>query len=174
MAVWSINNSACTRYPGLLLGPTILAACAGYSPGNLQPGTPITDVVARMGQPTGEYRSADGTRRVEFARGPFGKHTYMVDVNPQDQVIKWEQVLTEQKFFNLAVGMSEAEVLYDIGRPSEVLSIPRRQEQVWSYRYDTHERCVWFQVNIDQPTKKVTALGKGMDPKCGNGNHRTN
>ena len=172
MAAWSIRDATCTRFPALVLGSTILAACAGYSPGNLQPGTPIADVVARMGQPTSEYRGPDGTRRVEFARGPFGKHTYMVDVNPQGQVIRWEQVLTEQNFFNLAVGMSEAEVLYNIGRPSEVLSIPRRQEQVWSYRYDTYERCIWFQINIDQPTKKVTALGKGTDPKCGNGNFR--
>jgi len=43
-----------------------------------------------------------------------------VDVNPQGQVIKWEQVLTEQEFFNLAVGMSEAEVLHNTGGISNV------------------------------------------------------
>ena len=115
MAAWSISDLTYTRHPALVLGSTILAACASYGPGDLQPGTPIADVAARMGQPTGEYRGPDGTRRVEFARGPFGKHTYMMDVDPQGQVIRWEQVLTEQKFFNLAVGMSEAEVLYNIG-----------------------------------------------------------
>src|SRR5262245_269222 len=94
--------------PPLLIASPLLAA----SPGDLQPGTPINDVIARMGQPTGEYRGPDGTRRVEFARGPAGKHTYMVDVNPQGQVVKWEQVLTDQKFSTLMVGMSEADVLY--------------------------------------------------------------
>jgi outer membrane protein assembly factor BamE (lipoprotein component of BamABCDE complex) len=158
--------------PLLLLGSTLLAACAGYTPGDLQPGTPIGDVIARMGQPTGEYRGPDGMRRVEFARGPAGKHTYMVDVNPQGQVVKWEQVLTDQKFSALMVGMSEADVLYTIGRPSEVLSIPRRQEQVWSYRYPSYETCIWFQVNIDQPTKKVTQLGHGIDWKCDPGDLR--
>src|SRR5215510_14564413 len=125
----------------------MLAACAGYSPGDLQPGTPIGDMIARMGQPTGEYPGPGGTRRVEFARGPAGKHTYMVDVNPQGQVVGWEQVLTEQKFATLAVGMPESDVLYAIGRPSEVMNIPRRQEQVWSYRYASYESCIWFQVN---------------------------
>ena len=144
----------------------LLAGCAGYGPGNLQPGTPIGDVVARMGPPTGEYPGPNGTRRVEFARGPMGKHTYMVDVDGQGRVIKWEQVLTLQKFFALQPGMSEQELLYTIGRPSEVMSIPRRQEQVWSYRYDTYERCIWFQVNIDQPTHKVTAAGNGVDWRC--------
>ena len=156
----------------MVLGSTLLAACAGYSPGDLQPGTPIADVVARMGSPTGEYPGPNGTRRVEFARGPAGKQTYMVDVNPQGQVIKWEQVLTEQKFASLAVGMPEADVLYNIGRPSDVLNIPRRNEQVWSYRYANYESCIWFQVNIDQPTRKVTELGHGIDWQCDPGGMR--
>lgn len=160
--------------PVLVLGSTMLSACAGYSPGDLQPGTPIADVIARMGPPTGEYPGPNGMRRVEFARGPAGKHTYMVDVNPQGQVIKWEQVLTEQKFASLAVGMPETDLLYAIGRPAEVLSIPRRNEQVWSYRYATYETCIWFQVNIDQPTKKVSELGHGIDWKCDPGGNRKN
>ncbi len=157
--------------PLALAATAMLGACAGYSPGNLQPGTPLTDVVARMGPPTGEYPGPDGTRRVEFARGPFGKHTYMIDVNAQGQVVKWQQVLFENNFNSLPVGMTEQELLYRIGRPSEILSIPRRQEQVWSYRYEINW-CQWFQVNIDQPTKKVTATGYGIDWKCDAGDVR--
>jgi hypothetical protein len=158
--------------PMALAGSLLLASCAGYSPGNLQPGTPIADVIARMGPPTNEYPGPDGTRRVEFARGPFGKHTYMIDVNAQGQVIKWEQVLTENNFLSIPVGITERELLYRLGRPSEVLSIPRRHEQVWSYRYDVTTYCQWFQVNIDQPTKMVTATGYGIDWKCDAGDRR--
>src|SRR5688572_13494017 len=76
----------------------LLGGCAGYSPGQLAAGTPVSDVVARMGEPTGQYTLADGARRLEFARGPSGRHTYMIDVDAQGRVTRWQQVLTEQMF----------------------------------------------------------------------------
>jgi hypothetical protein len=166
----TITLEGMTKREGLvvLAASTMLVACASYGPGNLQPGTPITDVITRMGPPTGEYPGPNGTRRVEFARGPMGKHTYMIDVNPQGQVIKWDQVLTENNFLALPNGISEQELLYRLGHPAEVLNLPRRNEQVWSYRYDV-AYCQWFQVNIDQPTKKVTASGYGLDWRCAGG-----
>jgi len=164
-------GSARAGVPAALVAATMLAACVGYNPGNLQPGTPISDVIARMGPPTGEYPRPDGTKRVEFARGPFGKHTYMIDVDSQGRVITWQQVLTENNFLTIPNGITERELLYRIGRPSEVMSIPRRQEQVWSYRYET-TFCQWFQVNIDQPSKTVTATGMGIDWKCDAGDSR--
>ena len=165
-----VLDPSSVRSASLRLGLTALfaialSACAGYSPGDLKPGTPISEVTARMGPPTGEYAGPDGSRRYEFARGPFGKHTYMIDVNPQGQVTQWDQVLNDGNFDSLPVGLSEQELLYRIGHPAEILELPRRQEQVWSYRYQVYE-CIWFQASIDQPTKKVTSYGRGIDWKC--------
>lgn len=142
----------------------VLAGCAGYSPGDLAPGTPVSDVMARMGQPTNQYPQPDGSRRLEYARGPYGKHTYMIDVNPQGQVTGWQQVLTEKNFEALPVGMPESELLYRLGRPSDAMSIPRRGERVWSYRYDAIF-CQWFQVSLDN-AGRVTSTGYGVDPLC--------
>jgi hypothetical protein len=40
----------------------------------------------------------DGTQRLEFARGPFGRHTYMVDLDAQGRVANVEQVLDARHF----------------------------------------------------------------------------
>jgi hypothetical protein len=117
-----------------------------------------------MGEPTNEYPQPDGSRRLEFARGPYGKHTYMIDVDPQGRVVRWEQVLTEKNFEAVPVGISQSELLYRLGRPSHVMHIPRRGERVWSYRYDA-VFCQWFQVSLDQ-AGRVSSTGYGIDPLC--------
>lgn len=142
----------------------MLVGCAGYGPGQLAPGTAVTEVTARMGQPTNEYRQGDGSRRLEYARGPYGRHTYMIDVNPQGQVTQWQQVLTEKNFESLPNGLSQAELMYRLGRPSHEMSIPRRGERVWSYRYEAIF-CQWFQVSLDN-AGKVTSTGYAPDPLC--------
>ena len=143
----------------------LLGGCAGYSPGQLAAGTPVSDVVARMGEPTGQYTLADGARRLEFARGPSGRHTYMIDVDAEGRVTRWQQVLTEQMFNSTPKGITRQEVLQRLGRPSHEMIIPRRNERVWSYRYES-PFCQWFQVSLDRTTDKVTETGYNVDPAC--------
>ncbi|MCW7538306.1 hypothetical protein OOT46_10680 [Aquabacterium sp. A7-Y] len=144
----------------------LLAGCAtAYSPGQLAAGTPASEVIARMGPPTGEHAGPQGTRRLEFARGPFGKHTYMVDLDSQGRVTGWQQVLDEKTFNALPVGIGRQDVLYRLGRPSNVMEIPRRNELVWSYRYDA-VFCQWFQVSLDRTSQQVTSTNYNVDPMC--------
>ena len=63
-----------------------LSACAGYSPRGMQVGDSADDVLRTMGQPTSRYQLPQGGTRLEFARGPYGKHTYMIDVDAQGRV----------------------------------------------------------------------------------------
>jgi hypothetical protein len=152
-------------FAGLGLAAAGLAGCAGYGPGPLVSGVSEVEVVNRMGPPTGNHVGPDGLRRLEFARGPYGRHTYMVDLDGQGRVRSWEQVLTEERFNVVPVGASRADVLYRLGRPSEVISIPRRNELVWSYRYES-PFCQWFQVSLDRTSSRVTSTGYGVDPLC--------
>jgi hypothetical protein len=151
--------------PAVLGVSVLLAGCAGYGPGPLASGATEAEVVARMGAPTGDHVGPDGQRRLEFARGPYGRHTYMVDLDGQGRMRSWEQVLTESRFNAVPVGASRADVLYRLGRPSEVISIPRRNELVWSYRYES-PFCQWFQVSLDRSSSQVTSTGYGVDPLC--------
>ena len=141
------------------------AGCVGYGPQGLSRGAPEQAVVQRMGPPTGVYPRPEGGRRLEFARGPMGRHTFMVDLDPGGRVLQWEQVLTEARFNALQAGLSRQEVLYRLGRPSHEMHIPRRHERVWSYRYES-PFCQWFQVSLDTRTDRVTQTGYNVDPLC--------
>lgn len=148
----------------LAFAVTILAGCAGYSPKGLPPGTSSAQAIQQLGPPTGRHAGDNGGMRLEFARGPYGKHTYMLDFDANDRLIDWKQVLTEENFLELKIGMSKAEVLRRIGRPSDVMFLSRQQHQLWSYRYDT-PFCIWFQVSLDT-SDRVAELGHNMDPIC--------
>ena len=141
----------------------LLAGCAGYSPGNLRPGQSEADLRARMGAPTGRYAFADGGAQVEYARGPMGKHTYMVDVDSAGRVRGWQQVLTEANFESVAIAEPQADVRRQLGRPSEVRVGWRGVGEVWSYRYESLF-CRWFQVWLVEG--RVREASFASDPMC--------
>lgn len=144
----------------------LLSGCASYGPSGLAAGVGEAQVIERMGAPTARYPQADGGERLEFARGPMGRHTYMLDFDAGNRLLRWDQVLTEQNFLDLKIGMSRDEVLQRIGHPSQVRYLSRQQHQLWSYRYET-PFCVWFQVSLDT-SNKVAELGHNIDPQCDN------
>jgi hypothetical protein len=144
----------------------VLAACStAYSPKGLAPGSSEAAVVQAMGQPTGQSALPAGGKRLEFARGPFGKETYMVDFDPQGRMLRWEQVLTEPNFAKVRPGMDKSEVLAMIGRPSDISGYGLHEKrEAWSYRYDS-PFCVWFQIGMTLEGKVVDS-GYGPDPLC--------
>jgi hypothetical protein len=141
----------------------LLASCAGYGPGSVRPGQSADEVARAMGQPTGRYTLPQGGTRLEYARGPFGKHTYMVDLDAQGRVQRWQQVLTENNFGGVRAGWTQDELLLALGRPAERRSGGRQGGEVWSYRYDA-VFCQWFQVSVKGG--RVTDMAYGPDPLC--------
>lgn len=141
-----------------------LAACQSYSPRGFKPGTTQAQLEAGMGPPTATYPLADGGRRLEFARGPWAKHTYMVDFDRDGRLVRSEQVLTEHQFATIALGQTRDDVLQRIGHPSDVKRLGWQNRMLWSYRYDA-VFCQWYQVSFD-PEWKVVDTGYGPDPMC--------
>lgn len=141
-----------------------LGGCASYGPPRIQPGQPADLLPQSMGQPTGRYALPDHGTRLEYARGPMGKHTYMVDVGADGRVAGWQQVLTESNFNAVAEGVPDDELLQRLGRPSERRGGGRQGGEVWSYRYDSTPFCQWFQVSVIDGRVKNTAYGP--DPLC--------
>ncbi|HEV7913736.1 MAG TPA: hypothetical protein VGP22_08205 [Albitalea sp.] len=152
------------RLAPLLFAAAAVAGCAtGYGPASLKTGATVAEATAAMGAPTGRYPH-DGGERLEYARGPFGKHTYMLDFDPQGRLNGWQQVLTESRFDDIRAGMSRDEVLMALGHPSQARPLSYQQRDLWSYRYDA-PFCKWFQVGIDRQGK-VVDTGYGPDPMC--------
>ena len=145
-----------------------LAACAGYSPPQDLRGLSESEVVQLMGPPTGHYQLPEGPTRLEFARGPYGRHTYMVDFE-QGKVTQWDQVLDRRYFEAVTPGMTSDQLLRFIGHPSEVHGM-MRNGKIWSYRYFNSD-CLWWQAQLDAQGT-VTAAGYASAPGCDGMNAR--
>jgi hypothetical protein len=141
-----------------------LTACAGYGPGaDVRAGSSEAEVVQTMGPPTGRYTLLNGTQRLEFARGPFGRHTWMVDLDAQGRVANVEQVLDAQHFARVMPGQTRDDVLRTLGRPGERVGM-YRNGQIWSWRYANND-CLWWQAQFDAQGV-VTAAGYAPERGC--------
>ncbi|MEF7613294.1 hypothetical protein V4F39_05170 [Aquincola sp. MAHUQ-54] len=147
-----------------VLAGLALAGCAAYGPGAVQTGQTAQQVAASMGEPTGRHALPQGGTRLEYARGPMGKHTYMVDLGADGRVTGWQQVLTEPNLFAQAQpGVPVDTLLRELGHPSERRHGGWQGGEVWSYRYDAWG-CLWFQVSVVGGQVKDAA--QGIDPAC--------
>jgi hypothetical protein len=101
----------------------LLAGCAvlpgAYGPGPLRAGDSAAAVRDRMGVPTEQLSRPDGTQRWVYARGPMGRHTWMVDVGADGRVTQLFQALEPARFATVAAGSPEAEVRSRLGPPAE-------------------------------------------------------
>ncbi len=142
----------------------LLGACAPVPPA---PGTSASDVQAAWGRPTASYALPDGKSRLEYATGPFGRTTWMVDLDAGGRVVASRQVLGEAEFLQVqtAGAISRDELLRWLGTPGE-----RKHGgalvggELWSWRYPTND-CLWFQVSLSA-AGVVTGSGYGIDPRC--------
>jgi hypothetical protein len=141
----------------------LLGACASYGPSAIQPGMAAGEVQRLMGPPTGRHVLAGGASRLEFARGPQGLHTYMVDLDPAGRVTRWEQVLDESQFHAIQPGMPQEELLRRLGRPAFARPGGRQPGEVWTYRFDD-VFCRWWQVEVVD--SRVRGAGFAPDPRC--------
>lgn len=149
--------------PSLLLAPLFVSACAGYAPSAHLVGMGRDAVVAHMGHPDRE-RQTDSGFRLEFPRGPYGKHTWFVYFDRMGAAKRAEQVLTEPNFAHVHEGMTQDAVLEQLGRPGVVQPLLRDRGVVWSYRYDNN-LCQWFQVELSAQ-QVVRSAGYGQPPEC--------
>jgi hypothetical protein len=146
-----------------------LGACASYGPRDWPPGTPRSEVVKAMGAPTVERGptrdAAPGTvRRLVYARGPMGHHTYMLDFDADQRLLAATQVLTSSRFSQVQPGMQRQDLLDLLGPPTDVRSFPRQREHVWAYRHE-NTMCLWFEISVSE-AGRVTGTGEGPDPVC--------
>jgi hypothetical protein len=151
--------------PLLFAATLALTACAAYGPSGLATGSTEAEVIKKMGSPTGQRSLPEGGKRLEFARGPSGFHTFMLDFDAQGRLQRWDQVLTEENFAKIQPGMDQSDVLALLGRPSEITGYGwHERRNAWSYRY-WNSFCQWFQVGVTLEGK-VADSAYATDPVC--------
>src|SRR4249920_3098299 len=154
------------RLIAILAPAALLVACAGGAPPKDLTGRSEADVIQAMGQPTGRYTLPNGGTRLEYAKGPAGDVTYMVDLDAQGRVVKMDQVLDAEHFDVVSAGMKSEALLRFIGRPCARDGV-RGGGQIWSWRY-VNSSCLWWQAQLDAQDV-VVSTGYGPLPGCGTG-----
>jgi outer membrane protein assembly factor BamE (lipoprotein component of BamABCDE complex) len=102
----------------------------------LTPGVTTEEQVRnQMGRPEIERTFTDGSKRLEYPRGPQGLNTYMVDIDRDGILQDITQVLTATNFARVQPGMSEDEVRRMLGKPGQVAVFPLKPETVWSWKW---------------------------------------
>lgn len=137
----------------ILLG-TIMFGCAGYSPhqGYLGQRPNVVGetrevLLSLMGHPEREQSSPDGMQVLHFPRGPAGSHTYFIYLDQNDKVMRWEQVLTEDRFDTIQPGMSKDQVIGILGITKITHGLARNRGYVWHYRYE-NPHCKSFVIEF--------------------------
>ena len=154
-----------TTLAGCLLAAALaLSGCAVLAPTLPKPGQDEAGVRALMGTPTGRYTLPGGAQRLEYAKGPEGRETFMVDLDPAGKVTGTAQVLNERQFAKVTNGMDKEDLLRLIGRPGK-----RQHEfqdrETWYWLYPTYD-CLHFAVTLSPMGKVVHGGAYLPDPRC--------
>jgi hypothetical protein len=145
-----------------LLAACVLAGCTTPPPA----GSSRDEVQRAWGAPTARYALPQGGERLEYASGPYGRTTWMLDLDAGGRLLQSRQVLGEAEFAQLqqAQGLTRDELLRWIGTPGERRGIARPRGEVWSWRYPTND-CLWFEATVGGDGR-VHGTGYGIDPRC--------
>ncbi len=157
-----------TRAWALLLAITPLgAACDFIAQKDLTPGQSTeADVRRWMGQPEMIWEESDGSRTLEYPRGPMGKETYFVTIGADGRYRSIEQVLTEENFRKVQPGMTRDQVRQILGKPGEISRFKRQNEEVWGWRYlEATQRTMFFYAHFDQDTGLLKRTDQMQDWK---------
>ena len=154
------------RWPGLLAAGIglVLAACAPVAPTLGQSGDAL---LGQWGAPTDRHTLPGGGQRLEYATGPWGRTTWMIDLDRDGRVRSAEQVLNTAHFADVAVrarGLTRQAVQFELGRPGERKAVGWLGGELWSWRYPTND-CLWFQVSFDAQGL-ATGAAYNIDPAC--------
>jgi hypothetical protein len=155
-------EAAMPRFTLPALGTVLLAACAITPP--VQPGQTEAEVRAAFGTPTGTYALPGGGQRLEYSRQPFGRVTYMVDLDAAGRVAGVNQVMQPRYFAQVTDGMPRDELLRLLGRPAERAGEWQNRE-TWSWRYPTND-CLWFRVTLSADQRVINGGSTMTDPAC--------
>jgi outer membrane protein assembly factor BamE (lipoprotein component of BamABCDE complex) len=119
------------------IAASVLPGCDAVFLDQFKPGISTSaEVQKRMGTPASEYTNADGSITWEYNRQPQGVHTHMLTFGPDKVLQRIEQVLTDENYAKLVLGMSKEQVQRILGKPGSTVTFPMKKEEVWDWRVE--------------------------------------
>jgi outer membrane protein assembly factor BamE (lipoprotein component of BamABCDE complex) len=104
---------------------------------DLTPGvTTEAQIRDQMGEPETTRTYTNGSKRLEYPRGPAGTTTYFVDIDSNGRFVAVTQVLTAENIAKIRPGMTQDEVRRILGKPTTIAVYRLKQETVWSWHWE--------------------------------------
>jgi outer membrane protein assembly factor BamE (lipoprotein component of BamABCDE complex) len=123
------------------------------------------DVRTVMGQPDTIRDEPDGSRILEYPKGPEGHRTWFFTIGKDGKLVDYKQVLTEENFANIKPGMSMDEVRRVLGKPRNIAQFKLKNEEVWDWGYiQPTQKARLFNVHFDINSRQVMRTSMSESP----------
>ena len=122
----------------LVMELSLGVGCAHDGPQNLPPSASLAAVEQHMGKPTLILPRPTGGVRWVFAKGPYGRHTWMLDMDTSGHLESWHQALGEAQFSDLPAGMDREALLLRLGPPADKRARGLMARYAIQNRLETH------------------------------------
>lgn len=142
--------AACDRHGNFIEEPGLDKLAKGVSS--------ESDVRMVMGQPETVWEDDDGSRQLEYPKGPEGARTWVFTIDKFGKLQEYRQVLSVENFARIQPGMSRDQVRRMLGKPRHVVQFARKNEEVWDWRYLDGTQTRLFNVHFDMTSGKVSQL----------------
>lgn len=114
------------------------------------------DVRMIMGQPETVWEDDDGTRVLQYPKGPEGPRTWEFRIDSSGKLADYRQILTAETFARIQPGLGKDEVRRILGKPRNVMQFKLKNEEVWDWLYQGTTAPRLFNVHFDMSSGKVT------------------
>jgi outer membrane protein assembly factor BamE (lipoprotein component of BamABCDE complex) len=126
------------------------------------------EVRIAMGQPETVWEEDDGSRTLEYPKGPMGHRTWFFVIGKDGKLKDYTQVLTEENFAKIKPGMSRDTVRRMLGKARSTVRYKLKNEEVWDWLYlQSNHTPRLFNVHFDIDSGKVTRTSSSDDPRTG-------
>jgi hypothetical protein len=143
----------------------LLSACAGnpFNAPALQPGASRQQVIERMGQPTRSVPITGG-ERLQYSLQPFGRETWMVDLDASGRLMSARQVLNTVSFSRIEPGRwTRNDVEREFGPPARIDGVSSWNGPVMTYYWRDRDRSNMFYWVYLDPQGVVQRAHPGME-----------
>lgn len=122
-----------------------------------------SDVRMVMGQPHSVWEESDGSRMLEYPKGPEGARTWIFRIDQFGKLQNYQQVLTPENFARIKPGMSKEEVRRILGTPGSTMQFERKNEEGWTWRYLDGTDNRYFHAYFDSKSGQITRTESSQD-----------
>ena len=139
---------AATRVIALVL-VALLAGCS-LMPERVPLGATRGEIESRLGQPTGVYPLADGTR-LQYSRQPAGQQVYNLDMGADGRLRQTEQVMDAGWLQRIDVDRwTRDDALLNLGRPALIERVASWDGDIWTYRFQEVNGARQVHLHLDR------------------------